>query len=170
MLNVTFWRSEKFASKASYVYKILTLWIGVNFEFWPNKKGLITNFVPIKWVNIDPINMGEFWILSDKMGVLNFVPTKRGKFWNLSQQKGGNFEFWPNYVIKITNFPFLLGLFANVARFAHKLSRALERYILHIPNLLGHPVNIDPLTLLDLDRIQRKLYWVPCRYSLSEIG
>ena len=38
LLNVTFWSSEKFESKASYVYKILTK-KGVHFEFWPNKKG-----------------------------------------------------------------------------------------------------------------------------------
>ena len=33
-------------------------------------------------------------------------------------------------------------LFENVALFARKLFWALERYICHIPNLLGHPVGV----------------------------
>ena len=62
----------------------------------------------------------------------NIDPINRGEFWILSRQKGGHFEFWPNYIIKITNwviYPFSLRLFVNIARFARKLFWALEHYI-----------------------------------------
>ena len=63
-----------------------------------------------------------------------------------------NFELCPDKKGEITNFdpvtslklliyPFLLGLHVNVARFARKLFWASDRFIKHILNLLGHPVD-----------------------------
>ena len=65
----------------------------MNFEFWPNKKGWISNF--------DPIKRGELWILNDPIKRGYFLIDKKGRI--LYRQKGGNFEFWPSYFIKITD-------------------------------------------------------------------
>ena len=63
---------------------------------------------------------------------MNFDPINRGEFRILTQLKGVNFEFCSNKKGLILNFdpvtsiklpisPFLLGLFVNIARFARKL-------------------------------------------------
>ena len=91
----------------------------MNFEFWPNKKGWIFDFDPIKrgefwilsrqkgvkfeflpdkkgWIsNFDPIKRGEFWILTRQKGFSNFVPTTRGNFWILAQFHHWNYQFSP---------------------------------------------------------------------------
>ena len=62
--------------------------------------------------NIDPIKRGELRILSQRKGEnFEFCPDKKGEILN----------FDPVTSLKLLFFPFLLGLFVNVARFARKL-------------------------------------------------
>ena len=64
-----------------------------------------------------------------------------GLIFNFDRIKRGNFRILdPVTSLKLPISPFLWGLFVNVARFARKLFWALERYIYHILNLLGHTV------------------------------
>ena len=60
---------------------------------------------------------------------MNFAPIKRGEFWILSQQKGGNFEFWPNYITKITNFPLFFGSSSQTFLSFRTLIRYFKKYL-----------------------------------------
>ena len=43
--------------------------------------------------------------------IFEFWPDKKGWLLNFVSTKGGNFEFWPSYIIKIINFPLFIGSF-----------------------------------------------------------
>ena len=103
----------------------------MNFKFWPNERGWISNF--------DPLKRGEFWIVSRQKGeILNFVLTKRG-FRILSQQNGDNFEFWPSYIIKITNFPLFIGSFFKRSSLRSQTILSFKTFHLAYPKLVGTP-------------------------------
>ena len=102
----------------------------MNFEFWPDKKGWIWDF--------DPIKRGEFRILTWQKGV-NFDPIQRGEFRILTLQKGWNFEFWPSYIPKITIFPLFIGSFCKRSSLRSQTFLSFRTLHLAYPKLVGTP-------------------------------
>ena len=105
------------------------------FKIGPILLGQNSKFPALYWVNIQnsPLFIGSIIDIQNSPLFIRpdskFTPFYWVNIQNFPLFIGPDSKFTPFYWVNIQNFPF-----------ARKLYWASERYILHIPSLLGHPV------------------------------